>query len=262
MKENCLFRNITVVTTDEHEQTVSLSNVWVAVKDGSIVYVGSSENTARSQLDGVRHEQYDGSGKIMLPTLANTHGHLAMTLLRNQADDRNLHDWLFNVIFPRETRLNEHNVYVGTQLGIAEMIRSGTGAAADMYYFSDSVARAALDAGFRLNFCCDAKTPDAEGRVRVNPNLLADNINQYHMHASGLLQVSLLVHSVYLYDAALYPEPVQHGARHELPGAGSYFRNPAGTTGCTKQIWLHPDATVGKIRLFPNTDDRRPLCLC
>lgn len=182
---------------------------WVSVHDGRIVYAGDSETKARASLAGVRHETYDGKGKIMLPAMANTHGHLAMSLLRNQADDRNLHDWLFNIIFPRETRLNENNVYIGSQLAIAEMIRAGTGAAADMYFYPESVIRAALDSCFRLNYCLDAKTTGSNGQIIVNTDLISDHINQYSRHQSGLLRVSLLVHSVYLYPADIYPDLAQ-----------------------------------------------------
>ena len=206
MKDNCLFSHITVVTPEGRSQAAVIPEAWVAVKDGRIAYAGSSENEARTAMDSARHELYDGRGKIMLPAMANTHGHIAMTLLRNQADDSNLHHWLFNVVFPRETRLNQQNVYTGTLLGIAEMIRSGTGAAADMYYFSDSVTRAALESGFRLNYCCDAKQSDPDGTTRIMPELLARHMNDYHRHPSGLLRTSLLVHSVYLYNAALYTE--------------------------------------------------------
>jgi 5-methylthioadenosine/S-adenosylhomocysteine deaminase len=206
MRENCLFQNITVVTPIGGSQTMTTTAAWVAVKDGLISYAGDSELAAQNMLEGHQYVKYNGHHKIMLPAMANTHGHIAMTLLRNQADDCNLHDWLFKMIFPRETRLNQQTVYTGTMLGLAEMIRSGTGAAADMYYYSESVARAALETGFRLNFCCDAKTADVSGKVRIDPDLLADHLRQYQQHPSGLLRVSLLVHSVYLYETSLYPE--------------------------------------------------------
>lgn len=206
LKSNCLFSRITVVTPDANNQIAVLPEAWVAIKDGLIAYAGESEAAARATLFGQPHDQYDGRHRIMLPAFANTHGHIAMTLLRNQADDRNLQDWLFNVIIPRETRLNEQAVHCGTLLGLAEMIRSGTGAAADMYYFSDTVAEAALAAGFRLNLCCDAKIKDASGNNSIAPEILDQHLRQYQQHPADLLRVSLLVHSVYIYEAALYPE--------------------------------------------------------
>ena len=206
MNQACLFSSITVVSTNGPESCTILPDAWVTVRDGLIQYVGRSESDARRSLAGQTHETYAGAGKILLPTLANTHGHLAMTLLRNQADDRNLQDWLFNVIFPRETRLSQDIVRTGTRLGIAEMIRSGTGAAADMYYYNEAVAEAALTAGFRLNFCCDTKAAGPDNQSHVVPEILRQDLARYHRHPSGLLRVSLLVHSVYLYEAAIYPE--------------------------------------------------------
>jgi 5-methylthioadenosine/S-adenosylhomocysteine deaminase len=58
----------------------------------------------------------------------------------------------------------------------------------------------------RLNFCCDIKDTDPQGQTRLDPQRLEDQISQYQRHESGLLRVSMLVHSVYLYDPAIYPQ--------------------------------------------------------
>ena len=140
-KDNIYFKNIRVVTPTSDGQVLDLPGSHVSVMSGKIAYAGSSADQAKAIFQDQAFEQYDGVGKLLVPAMANTHSHLAMTLMRNQADDVNLQTWLFDVIFPRETHLNETNVYIGTQLGIAEMIRGGIGASADMYCFSESVAR-------------------------------------------------------------------------------------------------------------------------
>ncbi len=208
---NTCFQNIRVVTPLSDGTVVSMPESYVSVKDGVIAYAGPSAEAARAVFADQSYETYNGKSKMLAPAMANTHSHLAMTLMRNQADDLNLHSWLFDVIFPRETRLNEKNVYVGTQLGIAEMIRGGIGASADMYYFSESVAQASLDAGFRLNLCCDAKKPGPDGKIVIDPDDLDHHLAAYH-GKDGLLQVSMLVHSVYLYEEGLYRELAQMAA--------------------------------------------------
>ncbi len=91
----------------------------------------------------------DGAGAIALPGLVNTHTHAAMTLLRGYADDMVLQDWLARKIWPLEAHLTGSDVYWGTRLACLEMIRSGTTAFNDMYFFMEEAARAVDESGIR-----------------------------------------------------------------------------------------------------------------
>ncbi len=92
----------------------------------------------------------DATGQLVIPGLVNTHGHAAMSLLRGLADDLPLLTWLKDHIFPAEAALVAPDfVYQGTLLSAVEMLKSGTTTFADMYYFRDEMARAAIDAGIR-----------------------------------------------------------------------------------------------------------------
>jgi len=91
------------------------------------------------------------TGYALMAGLVNTHGHAAMSLFRGIADDLSLHTWLEDHIWPMEAKwVSEEFVYQGTQLAIAEMISSGTTCFADMYFFPDASARAATEAGIRV----------------------------------------------------------------------------------------------------------------
>lgn len=88
---------------------------------------------------------------VLIPGLVNAHGHAAMSLFRGIADDLPLQTWLESHIWPLESQwISEDFVYQGTQLAIAEMLRSGTTCFADMYFFPESSAQAASDAGMRV----------------------------------------------------------------------------------------------------------------
>jgi len=91
----------------------------------------------------------DGDGAIALPGLVNTHTHAAMTLLRGYADDMILQDWLTQKIWPLEAHLTGEDVYWGTKLACLEMIRTGTVAFNDMYFFMEDAARAVDEMGVR-----------------------------------------------------------------------------------------------------------------
>ena len=89
-------------------------------------------------------------GKVLLPGLVNCHGHAAMSLLRGYADDQPLMPWLEQHIWPVErAHVSAQFVRDGTELAIAEMIRSGTTTFSDMYFFPDVCAATAQRLGMR-----------------------------------------------------------------------------------------------------------------
>ncbi|MFZ0254933.1 MAG: TRZ/ATZ family hydrolase [Gammaproteobacteria bacterium] len=86
----------------------------------------------------------------LIPGLVNAHTHAAMNLFKGLADDLPLMDWLNDHIWPAETRfVSQRFVRDGTQLAVAEMLRSGTTCFSDMYFFPEETARAAHEAGIR-----------------------------------------------------------------------------------------------------------------
>ncbi|QFU75325.1 TRZ/ATZ family hydrolase [Halioglobus maricola] len=89
-------------------------------------------------------------GHALTPGLINAHGHAAMSLLRGYADDLPLMPWLENHIWPAEgAHVSAEFVADGTELAIAEMIRSGTTTFSDMYFFPDTCAQTAQRLGMR-----------------------------------------------------------------------------------------------------------------
>tara|TARA_B110000259_G_scaffold105105_1_gene120716 strand:+ start:780 stop:2102 length:1323 start_codon:yes stop_codon:yes gene_type:complete len=92
----------------------------------------------------------DLADHILMPGLVNAHGHAAMSLLRGYADDLPLQPWLEEHIWPVEARvLSAEFVADGTNLAMAEMIKTGTTCFADMYFFADAVAEQVQRSGMR-----------------------------------------------------------------------------------------------------------------
>jgi 5-methylthioadenosine/S-adenosylhomocysteine deaminase len=125
-----------------------LSSADILVDDDGIAAVGP-----HGSLNAGGAEVVDGRGKVALPGLVNAHTHSAMTLLRGYADDLPLQEWLEKKIWPREAFIKEGDVYDGTMLAAAEMIKGGTTCFADMYFNSGEVAQAAEDSGLRASVC-------------------------------------------------------------------------------------------------------------
>ena len=152
----------------------------VAISGDSIVAVGDDANRYTAA------ETIDCNGRVVMPGLINAHTHVPMTLLRGLADDLRLDVWLMGYMMPVEREfVNPDFVTLGTQLGCAEMIRSGVTCFADMYYFEDAIAKAAAGAGMRA-LCGQTvlrfPTPDATS-YEDSLALARDFIERWRGHA-------------------------------------------------------------------------------
>ena len=141
------------------------------------------------------------------PGLINSHTHAAMNLFRGLADDLSLMDWLQNHIWPAEAEhVNEAFVHTGTELAIAEMIRSGTTCFNDMYFFPDITARVAADIGMRASV----------GLILIDfPTVWANNSEEYidkglavfdHYKGHELIKTAFAPHAPY----TVSDEPLKH----------------------------------------------------
>jgi len=115
-------------------------------EDGIISDIG--EGIARDYAGQAEH-CIAGDKTLAIPGLVNAHTHAAMTLLRGYADDMHLQQWLSEKIWPLEAHLTGDDVYWGTRLACLEMIRTGTTAFNDMYFFMEEAAKAVDESGIR-----------------------------------------------------------------------------------------------------------------
>ena len=118
----------------------------LAIKDGKIAALGDRNHIAQIWKAANTLEL---GNSLLMPGLINAHTHAAMTFLRGKADDLPLLEWLENTVFPAEKRLDSEIVELGTMLGHAEMLASGTVACIDMYIFEEAVFHAAQRTGIR-----------------------------------------------------------------------------------------------------------------
>src|SRR5512132_616330 len=145
IRVDLLVLNGTLVTMDKEHRIIQ--DAGIAVEHGRIVAAGPRAEIAAKYSAPTR---VDATGKIIIPGLINGHTHVPMVLFRGLADDLDLQEWLTKYIFPAEAKnVTEDFVRVGTRLGLAEMIRSGTTTYCDMYYFEDAIADETFKAGMR-----------------------------------------------------------------------------------------------------------------
>jgi 5-methylthioadenosine/S-adenosylhomocysteine deaminase len=159
-----LIRNATVITLNDARDI--LPDTSILIRDGRIAALLSA-GAALPAADRI----IDAAGHVALPGFVNAHTHAAMTLLRGYADDMELQPWLQEKIWPTEAKLQEADVYWGTQLAIAEMLRAGITCFNDMYFFHNAATRACEETGIRacisgvlLGFLPDPEAALAESK--------------------------------------------------------------------------------------------------
>ncbi len=100
----------------------------VLIRDGSIKAVGPNLAAAQTSSCVVR----DASGHAVLPGFIQGHVHLCQTIMRGLADGLALLPWLRGRIWPLEAAHTEQSLRTSAELGIAELLSSGTTTILDM----------------------------------------------------------------------------------------------------------------------------------
>lgn len=136
-----LIKNGTIVTMNNDRDIFKGD---ILIQDNKITKVEDNINIA---VDDV----IDSKDKIIIPGLIQTHIHLTQTLLRGQADDLELLDWLKKRVWPLEGSHTKESNYISAKLGIAELIKGGTTSIIDMetVNYTDEAIKAIYESGFR-----------------------------------------------------------------------------------------------------------------
>jgi len=144
-------------------------------------------------------DDIDGSKRLITRSFQNWHTHLAMQLnARDFSDGFPLHRWLNEAIFPTESRMTPEYVRMGARCAAAEMIRTGSSFAADMYFFPRVTGEVLTHAGLRglvggpVSDSALPSHPDAASALSELDALMANNSED------DLVQYAIATHSVYL----------------------------------------------------------------
>ena len=121
--------------------------VDIIITDGLIKSIVPHGSAAIPEAAGIT-EILDCTGKVAMPGFINMHTHASMSLLRGIGEDMVLQDWLDH-IWVIESHLDEAFVYWGTKVAALEMIKTGTTAFNDMYWFSPVARKAAEESNLR-----------------------------------------------------------------------------------------------------------------
>ncbi len=232
-----LIQNVTAVTMDE--QAPILEGAYLLIEGNRISYLGDRKPEASAE------RVIDGTGKVVMPGLINTHTHTAMTLLRSYADDMNLQDWLFTKIIPYEDTLTPEMVYEGSVKGIQEMLATGTTCFHDMYFFQEETARAAEELGIRGVLCEGITDPVLEKKLEKTEHLL-----ELVKKGSGRLKVGISPHAVYTCNEDTLTSCVAYAKEHQLPIHTHLSETQTENEDCRKAHGMSPTQWMEKHGVF------------
>ena len=138
-----LIKNCTLISMSETRPKIE-EKMDIAIINDRITQI--DKNIESSDFDKI----IDANQMVAMPGLINTHSHISMSVFRETVDGYKTQDWLKKEIWPREDKLTKEDVYWASLLSCVEMIKTGTTTVNDMYFFTDSIIKAALDSGIRL----------------------------------------------------------------------------------------------------------------
>ncbi|HBC32612.1 MAG TPA: hypothetical protein DC024_15365, partial [Clostridiales bacterium] len=147
-----LIKNVKIITMDDERPFIDCGNI--VIENDRILEVmeaGQFINSLDNQSDGQFDRIIDGDNMLALPGFINAHTHVGMVPFRNFANDLPLEEWLFKKLFPMEDKLTADDIYWVSQMGIAEMLCTGTTCFADMYMFEDTLAGVVESTGIRAD---------------------------------------------------------------------------------------------------------------
>ncbi|KAL4765325.1 amidohydrolase [Aspergillus foveolatus] len=173
-----LYTHATILTLDPTRRIITDGAIYVPRDSNRISSLGK---TAALLAQFPDEEEYDLTGRIVIPGLVSTHMHTAQTLLRGTADDLELVSWLCERIWVLQGNFTKDDGYAAARLSIAEMLKSGTtcfleSMFADRYGF-EGLCQAVAESGIRGclgKIVMDKGTYAADDAWAMHPGLIED----------------------------------------------------------------------------------------
>lgn len=156
----------------------------------------------------------DGTEKIVMPGLINTHAHVPMSIFRETVDGYITQDWLTQKIWPVEAKLTEEDVYFASMLSYIEMIYSGTTTINDMYFMQNKIVDAALDTGVRLQVTRTLMDTDGSGERKLVE--IEEFIKKYK-EKYDTISLNVGIHGLYTNTEEYLQKGLEIAKKYKLP---------------------------------------------
>ncbi len=240
-----LVRNVDVLTLDE--AGTILTGVDLAVEGTAIRAITPIGDAPP---DFVPDEIIDGYNHMTVPGFFNAHCHSPMTFERGWAEDLPLDRWFNERIWLAESALTSDDVYWGAALAACEMIRSGTVAFNDHYFYMDRVAEVVEQSGLKaaLTWCQFGIGADKEVGADLGGTLAF--IDRWQGVAGGRIRTVLGPHSPYLCPPEFLREVSAVAREHQLPLHIHLAESPEQLENSLRMHGLTPTAQLEACGVF------------
>ena len=160
------------------------------IEDGRISRIADAGTIAYDGADVV-----ECRGKVAMPGFVNMHTHAGMAMMRGIGEDIAFHQWL-DRIWEIEKNLDEEYVYHATKVACLEMIKTGTTAFNDQYWYMPMAYKAVSEMGLRalLSYVvCDRNDPDESERQKVQCQQMYEASKSW----SDMVTFVISIHAIY-----------------------------------------------------------------
>lgn len=241
-----LFKNATVLTMQKECDV--RRDTCIGVLNDKISYIGPYDDTIKAK------RTIDCTNKVIIPGLYNCHTHTPMSLLRGYENNKSLHEWLNNAIFPAEDyfRNIKGATYIGALLSIADMISSGTVSFSDMYFNMYDIATAVHESGMKATLCNPILCRDDESfdYKKDLSYIETKAVLEDYVKKDGNIKVSAGIHAEYTSTPCSWSQVIDYAVAHNLDVQIHLSETEYEHTKCKERYGLTPTQMFNNFGLF------------
>ena len=177
-------------------KTTLLKNVLHNGNPVDILIQGNKFLKIEPEITHKADEVIEAKGKAILPPFYNCHTHISMTILKGITDEKELHEWLKEDIWPREAKMTPDDIYKASKFAILEMIKGGTVFCNDMYFYPEETMKALNEMGIRGFVSLPEMDINSEDKLEEKTTKVQDFINCENPNPNRIIK-GISCHSVY-----------------------------------------------------------------
>ena len=210
--DDILIKDALIVTCDGSHSIIE--NGVMAVSQGKITALEQTGTSAAENLSAKKI--VSANGNILMPGLINMHCHAADSLFRGLVENLPLEEWLGRVWIAEKAILTPETTYLGSILGLAENLLSGSTTVMDMFWYPDETVKAAKDLGMRISTGgIFFDLPGIGGRSHKDFIFEANNFYQKHSSDDSVIP-AVLPHGSYTVSPQNLSEAKSIADRHGM----------------------------------------------
>ena len=170
-----------------------IRNITLNGEQTNILIEGNRFKDLKAPAEIAGAEVLDGTGKAILPALYNAHCHSAMMPMRGYGDDRPLHVWLQEWVWPYEAKMTVSEMRGAYEHAIKEMISTGSVFFNDMYFEIEQVIDMVEKYGVRASIGITVM----ENHTLAQTEAKKEFVKSFKDTTGGRISLTMAPHAIY-----------------------------------------------------------------